>query len=520
MGSSASQFKLSRKILLACCSALALAAACGENPELIIKGHQPVDDGAGLGETCGETGDCSSPLLCGPAKTCVAPCGDSADDMCRAEACLPSGFCSVGLGEACSANKPCKEGLTCSSVGRCSVPCQPGATGVCEGGKACRTDATCPTDKDIDLGMGGSGNGVGGESNGTAGASSCIDVDVDFTPQIPTVLLLIDRSGSMTDEKNFDKAVQAAVDDGTYTLGECPMTRYQGRNIPDPNDWRWNVVRDVLMSPTKGIVKPLEDRVRFGLSLYSSQNGSIKPGTGKPVELDPTRACPELINVPIALGNHQAMFDQFKCSDIALDTPTGESLEAARNTLKTFTETGPKLIVLATDGEPDSCSCPNFDNSSRVLDECLLPGAADGVKAAVEKKAEEIHGDGITVHVINVSTPENDTLREHLQRVADAGGGAVYPGFSPGALTEAFEDIINGARSCVIDLDGEIASGKESSGTVTLDGNELTLDDDDGWRVNSPSQIELLGEACETIKQGEHDIDIKFPCDSFKPPVR
>jgi hypothetical protein len=497
---------------------LVLGAACGGNPELLGGGQSVVDDGGGLNEACDETADCSAPLLCGPSKKCVAPCGDVGGDACGQQACLPSGFCSVGLGQTCTDDSGCKEGLVCSSVKHCSVPCTPGADDVCKNGDTCREDKTCPTDDDIDIGIGGM-TGSGGEPNGAGGANNCIDVDVDFTPQIPTVMLLIDRSGSMTDELGFGAAVKAAVDAGTYTPGTCPATRYQARDVPDPNNWRWNVVRDVLMSDSKGVVAPLQDRVRFGLSMYSSHNGSIKPGTGMPVELDPTRACPELVNVPIALGNYQAMLEQFKCSDIALDTPTGESLVAAADTLKSFTEPGPKLIVLATDGEPDSCECPNFDSSTRVLPKCLEPGAADQVKADVVKIAETIHADDVTVHVINVSTPSNASLQEHLKEVADAGGGNVYPGFSPGALSDAFDEIINGARSCVIDLDGEIASGKEGSGTVTLDGNVLGLDDPDGWQVNSPSQIELLGEACETIKTGLHDIDIKFPCNSFKPPV-
>jgi hypothetical protein len=354
-------------------------------------------------------------------------------------------------------------------------------------------------------GLGGAGNGD--DPGGTGGASSCIDVDVDFTPQVPTVLLLIDRSGSMN-ANNFGDAVQKAVDDGTYTLGDCPKD----------NDWRWNVVRDVLMNPSKGIVKPLEDRVRFGLSLYSSENGQIKPGKDEdPIVIDPKKMCPVLIDVPIALKNHQAMLDEFKCSDIADDTPTGESLLAAAARLKDFKEPGPKVIVLATDGEPDSCECPDY--GGRVPDKCKVAGLPDTVKAQVVDTAKQIHDEDITIHVINVSTPGEANLQKHLTDVADAGGGQVYPGFSPGALATAFEDIINGVRSCKVDLDGEIAKGKESTGTVTIDGKKLELDDPDGWQVNTPSQIELLGDACDLIKSGDHDISIKFPCESFEPVV-
>jgi hypothetical protein len=384
--------------------------------------------------------------------------------------------------------------LECNADGMCAV----------SDDTTCDDDATCPPDDDdpIVIGIGGaSSQGAGGD--GAGGAASCIDVEVEFTPQIPTVLLLIDRSGSMTAEGKFGEAVQAAVDDGTYTLGDCPKD----------NNWRWNVVRDVLMNPDKGIVKPLEDRVRFGLSLYSSNNGQVKAGA--PEEIDDTKMCPVLLEVPIALDNHQAMLDEFKCSDIADDTPTGESLLAAAATLAAFKEPGPKVIVLATDGEPDSCECPDTGNS--VPAKCNQPGVSAQIKEQVVATAKEIHDGDITVHVINVSTPSEANLQKHLADVAEAGGGNVYPGFSPGALSTAFDDIINGVRSCVIDLSGEIAKGKESSGVITLDGEELELDGADGWQANTPSQIELLGDACETIKSGDHDLSIKFPCESFEP---
>jgi hypothetical protein len=484
--------------------ALVVAAACGGNPELSLT-NDPVSGGAELGESCEHNQDCASDLLCGPDGSCVRACGSLTGDDCGDEACLDEGRCSEGLSQTCSDDSDCSEGLVCSSFNRCSTPCEPGSEDSCKGGEACRDEGTCPTPRDIMLGIGG----AGGEEppGGTGGSGSCIDIQVEFEPQIPTVLLLIDRSGSMNDAEGFGAAVRAAVDDGSYVLGDCP----------EDNDWRWNVVRDVLFNPTKGIIKPLEERVRFGMSLYTSDNGRVDEDDREAV--DPDKMCPTLIEVPISIGNHQAMFDEFVCSDIADDTPTGESLVAAAETLAAFDEPGPKLIVLATDGEPDTCECPNFGSNSHVPERCTEDGVPERIKDEVVSTAGEIHAQDITVHVINVSTPSNASLQTHLAEVATAGGGEVYPGFSPGALTTAFEAIIDGARSCIIDLEGEIAEGKEDTGTVTLDGEPLELDGEDGWQVNSPSQIELLGSACETIKRGDHDLDIKFPCESFVEPV-
>jgi hypothetical protein len=503
-----------RKLFLGCFAATILGSACGSNPEL-VSGTARVEGAAGLGEPCAASSECEQGLVCGRDDACVTACGDPKRDECGTEACLPSGECSTGVGRRCDENEDCSAGLVCSALARCAVPCEVDGKAICEKGQVCRSTGTCSNDAEVVLEP---NEGVGGD--GAGGAAGCIDVDVNFEPEVPTVLLLIDRSGSMDMRDGFGTAVRDAVDDGTYTLGDCPQN----------NDWRWNVVRDVLMSPTKGIVKPLEDRVRFGLSLYSGFNGQIVPPpagpppngqTSHPIVIDETKMCPALIEVPLALGNHQAMLDQFKCSDIADDTPTGESLIAAAATLRGFKEAGPKIIVLATDGAPDSCECPDWGTGHHVPDKCNESGIQDDIKAEVVATAKRIHDeDDVTVHVINVSAPGDVSLQQHLADVAVAGGGEVYPGFSPGALSSAFERIIDGVRSCVIELDGSIADGKESSGTVTLDGDTLKLGDEDGWRVNSPSEIELLGEACETIKSGQHDLDIKFPCGAFEPPVR
>lgn len=494
------RFQSVRWLVLSAGALLVAPAACGGNPELSLIGDS-FHGGAQPGEPCEDNQDCAVGLRCGLEAVCVGACGTPSDTSCGNEACLVSGQCSEGLAESCKKDSDCNDGLVCSSFERCSVPCEAGARGVCKGGAHCRDEGTCATDKDIIIGLGGMGNEP--DPGGAAGMPSCIDVDVTFQPQIPTVLLLLDRSGSMTANGGFGEAVEEAVAAGTYELGDCPSN----------NDWRWNVVRNVLFNADKGIVKPLEGSVRFGMSLYSSENGQVSEND--PEAVDPDKMCPNLIEVPIALNNHQPMFDKYVCSDIKDDTPTGESLLAAAATLDAFDEPGPKVIVLATDGEPDNCECPDFGNT--VPAACRVAGMPELIKDEVVATAKQIHDGDITIHVINVSTPSEAALQQHLTDLAEAGGGKVYPGFSPGDLVTAFQEIIDGVRSCVIELDGEIADGKESTGTVTLDGEELLLDDENGWKVNGPSEIELLGTACDAIKSGDHDLKIEFPCESFQP---
>lgn len=452
-------------------------------------------------------------------------------------------------GKSCESTRDCVEGLFCDDdFGTCQAECVAGEEESDDcGGRACNDDGKC-----VGSGSGGSGGGginigQGGENSGTGNTGNnpeCIDLQVDFEPQIPNVVLLIDRSGSMNDENGFGAAVNTEITAGTYAPWGCPQNT---SNPPDhPNqqnaNWRWNVVRNVLFNPDAGVVKPLEEQVRFGLGLYDSNSGFGTSGNNTCPRLRPVSGGSTFAaDFEIGFGRHEEMLAAMACNDIGGDTPTRESLTALATLLDAADLDGPKVIVLATDGEPDNCTCPNWTGSGG----CDFPGSGSGSTPSdntqverggvtmtrrlaeqydVVQEAKRIHDDlGITVHVIDVSRPpENDPntpkLREHLTEVATAGGGDIFDGLNPSNLTAAFQTIIDGVRSCAIDLDGEIAPGKESTGTVTLNGEKLKLNDPNGWRVNTPTQIELRGEACETIKSGAQALDISFPCGSFLPP--
>ncbi len=412
----------------------------------------------------------------------------------------PCNIADVSLcGGACEETPDCPSGLYCdSALGTCQAECVAGqeAPATCASGAICLSDGRCGT-----LSSGGTGGdhgdivfpGAGGWGMGGDPNEPCIDVDVDFDPQIPAVVLLIDQSASMNEGDGFGAAVDDAIDAGTYEPWDCDSSY----------DWRWNVVRNVLLHPETGVVAPLEDRIRFGLSLYSSNNGGEN--------------CPLLTTVDLALNNQEAMLSEFVCDDTVSDTPTRESLTATAEALALEEVSGDKVIVLATDGAPDNCTCYNWEGDGVPAPDGCDEEAKLQEQADVVAEAARIHDElGIVVHVVDVSSPSQTDLRAHLTDVAAAGGGDLFDGTDPGGLAEAFSTITEEAQSCAIDLNGSIAAGKESSGTVLLDGEELELDGADGWTVNSPTQIELLGQACEATKSGQATIDITFPCGSFR----
>lgn len=284
----------------------------------------------------------------------------------------------------------------------------------------------------------------------------CADLNVNVAGVTPTVSLLIDQSGSMTD----------------------------GFGGTD----RWNAVYSTLMQ-SNGVVDRLQGSVRFGLSLYTSFGGSAGG------------ECPVITSVSPSLGNLTAIDQVYGPAGPQEDTPTGESIDAVAAELAAFQEPGPKIIVLGTDGEPDTCAQPNPQNG-----QALAVGAA-----------QRAFSQGIRTFVISVG---DQVGRDHLQDMANAGVGndlngpddePFYVALNPDELVDAFESIVGGVTGCIFTLDGEVDPSREGDGRVAVDGIELEPGVD--WDLLDGKTIEILGQACDVIQDGDpHDVAAVFPC--------
>lgn len=391
-----------------------------------------------------------------------------ADPSCESFACQGCEGGTCGTVSGCERDGECAAGQYCATDGECRSDCVMGGN-ACGQGEACDDRGRCaPVLIDIGAGV-GSGGGQGSGHSGDA----CVELEVKFEPAIPNVVLLVDQSGSM--DANLG--------------GDGP---------------RWNVLRNALLSSTDGIVTTLEDKVRFGLALYTGPEG-VGPMRRGPS----SQACPILTEVDVALNNRLAIADKYEFNDWKWETPTGESLDLVAAKLSEMDDDGPKVIVLATDGEPDTCLEPNPQN---------------GQQASIEA-VQRAHADGITTFVISVGS---DVGEEHLRHVANAGQGLeidvdqearYHLANNAAELEDAFDEIINGVRSCQLSLNGTVDANNAASGQVALDGAPLSYEDANGWRLNSPTEIELLGDACEAIKHGDHELDISFPCGVIVPRV-
>ncbi len=381
-------------------------------------------------------------LACSPWTTGSSG-DDPTDDPNRSDPCADDPTYIDCGSTGCGTTAECAAGQHCATeLEQCVAECIPGDDS-CGAGAMCTPHGRCAYT----------------EANEDADVCAAAVAEATFT--IPTVVLLVDRSGSMRD--------------------------------PYPSGSRWSVLRDALVDPTDGVVARLETSVRFGLTLYSGGSN-----------------CPVLRTEPPSLDNYQDVYDLFHANSPGGDTPTGESIDVVLDGLIPYAEPGPKYIVLATDGEPDTCARPSDEE-----------GQPEAIAAAQRSTAS-----GIDLFILSVG--QGDVSLEHLQDMANAGVGLPVDGslgdapfYEPNdqaELAAAFDSIIGMVLSCVLTVDGSIPSSNPTAGVVTLDGDEVRFGDPNGWEYANPTTIRLVGASCDKVKAGgDHVVTIEIPC--YEPPV-
>ncbi len=322
-------------------------------------------------------------------------------------------------------------------------------------------------------GMGGAGYGGVTGSDGMPlvdaaidGYVMCADAEVHPVRTVPTVVFLVDGSSSMS-------------------------TAYSD------NLDRWHALREALLDPTDGIVRRLDGIVKFGLTIY---NDSYDLPT-----------CPNVSEVVVGTGNVAAIESTFPDTPPGFSTPTGAALDRLVRSLPDAAMAsaqglGPQLAILATDGRPYAC----------VDDLTLDPPVVD--EASVVAAATLGQSRGVSTYVISLAEATGSDA-DHLNAVAVAGGTQqAYAPIDRAALIARIEAIVSASVPCTVTLDGTIEDGVECMGHVTLNGNELPCNGDDGWRVTDPHHIELLGTACETFQTtADATLLATFPCGTYQP---
>jgi hypothetical protein len=378
-------------------------------------------------------------------------------------------------------------------------------------------------------GTGGTSGAAGGgdEPGGTGGTvigPTCDAIDIRIELETPTVMLLVDTSSSM-----FEQLMPV------YPL-----------------------LHDALMNPADGVVKSMQNSIRFGFSSYKGFQASSETDV----------ACAAMETVAPALDNYDAIEDVYGAIASAgwdmkqkWETPTNHAINRTTAALLDDMPDVPssKYILLVTDGNPNTCA---------TLDpQC-------GQDLAI-KAAQDAHDNGVGLMVLGVGDiVENPNsgcdaayIRcglDHLQDMANAGVGAAvqspphcddptsasctyrysecsYPeetlkaSYTPSSpdvghyvaidttdtaattlIAGAVSDLLNAVTSCTFHMNVTV-TGDASSGVVKLAGTDLVYGDANGWEIGPSShELALRGTACDAFTDGAK-VQIDLPCDQVEP---
>lgn len=306
----------------------------------------------------------------------------------------------------------------------------------------------------------GSGNSlnVGNEEHPDAGDvmnGECARQDFKLSRKPAEILLLLDRSGSMKEKPS-----------GSTT-----------------SDSKWSLV----VPAVNEVVTATDASVSWGLKAFPEGEG------GECIAASVTS------KIPVPVGPASAAAVTAEVTAMTPDgngTPTGAAVNAAVNYLKTLTDTNPKFILLATDGEP---SCKDPTDSDVDAREYAVQAVTDAASA------------GIKTVVVGVATTKSSATRAlnemavagQMPRVsADASAPKYYLASTKDELTQALIQITGEVSDCVFDLTS--APPDPNNIAVKVDGKNAPRDPAraNGWEYIGDDflHVGVYGSWCDGIK--------------------
>jgi hypothetical protein len=385
-------------------------------------------------------------------------------------------------------------------------------------------------------------SGDGGSTSTTMDAGAdhlCQEGMFTFQPKIPTVYMLVDRSGSMF----------ACVGNSDVRAPPCA----------DHTMSYWNRLQGSILQ----VVQQLQADVRFGIATIG--------GT--------TATCPDIKKVAPALNNYDAINAlytslPFRTDSDKWETPTRLTLDAIGAELTAITAPGDKYILLVTDGEPDYCNdgnalCPPdsvvgkiqalkaqpapnsigtivFGLQSAVAS--LSPntlaafanaGAGEPTKAPFQGtttdlnafwdqcnnephwKADIVAKLPMCADAANFNACRGKTVGDYATTA-----GPTKP-FTPDASSQSaiatqLKMALSSVKSCLFDLGDlngqsiKVDLNQLDQANVVVMGAKVPHDDANGWKMNDQTQLELVGSACTNWKKPDvNTIDFQFPCSTI-----
>lgn len=347
----------------------------------------------------------------------------------------------------------------------------------------------------IDLGLGGNAN-----TAGTSDGTSCGETALVATRRQVNVLVLLDRSLSMTE------AISPA----------------------DPTT-RWESMRNALATA----MTKVSDHVAFGLKVFPDADASSECGVLSRV--------PE---VEIGLGSASiSAIDQAITKAIPNGgTPITAALDWAAQYFATGQGSqlvGDRVILLATDGAPncneqatcDAASCiTNIDHPEFTDNLCTgFPSKClDSLNA--KAKVAAILGQPIPVRTVVVGIPGSDkpaysTILDSLGSVGGLPNPAqnldYYAVNAEQGAVGLSETLVQITTQLIVTCKLELTSQPPDPTllNVYVDGRVVPLNATDGWSLDlstTPPTVLLKGATCSALEsKGAQSLSVKYGCPSF-----
>jgi hypothetical protein len=323
--------------------------------------------------------------------------------------------------------------------------------------------------------------GLAGAAGNTGDLNRCVEGQANTTRVTPRVVLVLDGSCSMSTDYPAN---------GSASVNAC---------VENPKG-RWAALRNALVDPQRGVVPKLQGVVQFGVAVFGGTQLAC------PIQGDPVRP---------ALNTLAMLQAKMPTVQPGMYTPTGPALDWVYENLieapRPDGNNGPQIVILATDGEPNSCDGGGGRNGVMTN----YQPSIDAVKRGTKK--------GATTYVISLAD-SSGAFHDHLQQLANLGNPAangsakLYEPTSPQQLEADLQALVGGAVGCDIALNGVIPAGSECSGTVMLNGSTLGCNQPNGWKLLDERHIRLQGSACKTLTATNGMLEARFPCASgFSP---
>jgi hypothetical protein len=335
-------------------------------------------------------------------------------------------------------------------------------------------------------GSGGSGFFGSGGDGGDVGLgvdmapATCGQSSVSVMPVPPDILIVQDRSLSMTDNSS-DQACDGGTIQGN---GNCGATS------------KWAQVTVALNQ----VVSQTQTKVNWGLIWLGDEPAVCGAATAPVVPITPATSYPLI----------QAAINGVQFTG-AIGTPTAAVMNNSVQYLNGLTDPNPKYLLLATDGEPNCATgSANVGTSDAV-------GAENAVTAALTA--------GYPTFVVGIATTSDAAASNALNTMAMNGGEAqtgaatqYYAVTDTAGLETVLAQIVAKTVSCTIPLTGvsgtldKVAvSAKDASGNTI----EIMQDATNGWSYTDATKTAIIlnGDACNNLQSVTYtDFQFLYTC--------